>query len=221
MDGKWDIIGNEGFEFMGKMNASISHEVKNVLAIINENAGLLEDFTLMAEKGMAIDPERLKGLAGKIQLQVRRADRIIRNMNTFAHSVDETRSKVDLGEVVAFMAALSDRLASMKGIALEVTPPSRPIMITTSPFLVENIIWRCLDFAMAVAGPGKTVVLTADKDDRGARITFSRLEALSHASSPTQFPLDVENALAESLGGQIVVNEGAGEIVLGLPEAVD
>ncbi len=218
MDIKWDIIGTEGFRFMGKMNASISHEVKNVLAIINENAGLLEDFTLMAEKGMAIDPERLNALAGKIQHQVQRADRIIKNMNTFAHSVDETKKKVDLSEILVFMAALSERLATMKGIALEVTPPSTPIAITTDPFLVENIIWRCLEFSMAVTGTGKTVVLTADKKDQGASIIFSQLKGLSDASSRPPFPEDVENELVKSLGAQIVVNEGAGEIVLGLPE---
>jgi signal transduction histidine kinase len=218
---QWDVIGSEGFKFMGKMNASISHEIKNVLAIINENAGLLEDFTVMAEKGQPLDPERLKRVAGKIQHQVRRADRIIRNMNTFAHSVDEVRKKVDLGEVVAFMAALSERLAAMKGVVLEVTPPSRPVAITTNPFLVENIIWRCLDFGMTAAGPGKTVVLTVDKDDQGARIIFSQLEGLSDARSPARFPMGLENALSESMGAQIVVNEGAGEIVLGLPEDID
>ena len=37
------MIAREGFQFFGKMSASISHEIKNALAIINENAGLLED----------------------------------------------------------------------------------------------------------------------------------------------------------------------------------
>ncbi len=221
MNRKWDVIGSEGFKFMGKMNASISHEIKNVLAIINENAGLLEDFTLMAGKGQGLDPERLKSLAGKIQHQVQRADRIIRNMNTFAHSVDETRKKVDLGEVVAFMAALSERPASMKGVALEVTPPLRPISITTNPFLLEILIWRCLDFAMAVCGTGKTVVLKTERNDQGANITFSQLKRLSDASSRTWFPQDLENALADSLGAEIVVNESVGEIVLGLPENIE
>jgi len=221
MDSKWNIIGNEGFKFMGKMNASISHEIKNVLAIINENAGLLEDFTLMAEKGMPIDPERLKALAGKVQKQVQRADRIVRNMNTFAHSVDETEKKVDLGEILVFMAALSERLAAMKGVALEVTPPSTPIAITTNPFLIENIIWRCLEFSMAVAGPEKTVIMRVDKKDQGASILFSQLKGLSDASSHPSFPRVLENALVESLGAQIVVHEGNGEIELGLPETIE
>ena len=39
-----------GLQFFGKVSASIAHEIKNVLAIINENAGLLEDLTFAARK---------------------------------------------------------------------------------------------------------------------------------------------------------------------------
>ena len=43
MQAHYDSIGGSGLQFFGKVSASISHELKNVLAIINENAGLLED----------------------------------------------------------------------------------------------------------------------------------------------------------------------------------
>jgi hypothetical protein len=43
MSAKLEIVAETGLQFFGKMTASISHEIKNVLAIINENAGLLED----------------------------------------------------------------------------------------------------------------------------------------------------------------------------------
>ncbi|NNG12708.1 MAG: sensor histidine kinase, partial [Halobacteria archaeon] len=35
--------------YFGKVTASISHELKNVLAILNEHTGLLQDLTAMAE----------------------------------------------------------------------------------------------------------------------------------------------------------------------------
>ena len=100
MNNKWDAIGEQGFQFFGKMSATISHEINNALAIINENAGLLQDFTLMADKGMPLDHERLNNLAGKLTHQVRRAEGIVKNMNRFAHSVDETLKSIDLGNFV-------------------------------------------------------------------------------------------------------------------------
>ncbi len=41
----------DGLRFFGMINASISHEIKNVLAIISESAGLMEDLLLLAQKG--------------------------------------------------------------------------------------------------------------------------------------------------------------------------
>ncbi len=66
MGQKPDIIAETGLQFFGEMSASISHEIKNVLAIVNENAGLLEDLTLMADRGKPIDPARLKTHGGSV-----------------------------------------------------------------------------------------------------------------------------------------------------------
>jgi C4-dicarboxylate-specific signal transduction histidine kinase len=51
-----DPIGDAGLQFFGRMSASISHELKNALAIIKENAGLLADYVAMMGKGTPIDP---------------------------------------------------------------------------------------------------------------------------------------------------------------------
>ena len=123
---EWEILGQEGFQFFGKMSASISHEIKNTLAIINENAGLLEDFTIMAEKGLPLNPERLKGLAGKIGVQIRRADRIIKNLNRFAHSADEWVKAVDLFETLELVTALSERFAARRSLTLALAPFRNP-----------------------------------------------------------------------------------------------
>ena len=63
---KPNIIAETGLQFFGRISASISHEIKNVLAIVNENAGLLEDYSIMAEGGMPLDPARLKKMASTV-----------------------------------------------------------------------------------------------------------------------------------------------------------
>jgi signal transduction histidine kinase len=76
-----DEVEVAGIQFFGKMSASISHEIKNVLAVINENAGLLEDICFMADRGKPGDIVRLKKIAGDVKDQVRRADRIVTAMS--------------------------------------------------------------------------------------------------------------------------------------------
>lgn len=54
-------------DFIARM--TVSHELKNVLAIVNENAGLLDDLLLLAAKGKPLNPERLQRLAVNIHGQ--------------------------------------------------------------------------------------------------------------------------------------------------------
>ena len=124
MNDSLDVREETALRFFGKMSASISHEIKNVLAIINENAGLLEDYNLMAEKGIPLNPERLKTLAETVMTQIKRADVIVKNMNKFAHSVDDAKKTVDVREVLELVRALSSRFAAMRGVVLDLQTSS-------------------------------------------------------------------------------------------------
>ena len=48
MDNAKELFGYDSLAFFGKVSASISHELKNVMAIISETAGLLGDLSAMA-----------------------------------------------------------------------------------------------------------------------------------------------------------------------------
>jgi C4-dicarboxylate-specific signal transduction histidine kinase len=209
-------LGEAGLQFFGKMTASISHEIKNVLAIINESAGLLDDLTVLAEKGMPIDPARIKTQAGKIMKQIQRADGIVKIMNRFAHSVDEIVKSVDLYDTTEFVTALSARFASMRGVHLATTRPEKPVTIQTNPFFLEHALWVCLDFAMEKAGKGQTVVLGVDEINQGARVLFTGLGVFKR-SPEAPFPGKQEMALIGALGANIEVHEEKGELILSLP----
>ena len=219
MNDKSDPISEAAFKFFGKMTASISHEIKNVLAIINENAGLLEDYTLMAEKGKAIDPERLKKLAGKVKSQVQRADGIVKNLNKFAQTVDESTGRVDLNETLDLVTVLSGRFAFVQGVTLDRKQPENPVKITTSPFLLQNILWLCLEFAMEVSGEEKKVGLVTEKTETGASVRFTQLKGLI-AGPSDRFPTEREKALLRALKARLAFGVEGGEIVLSLPDSI-
>ena len=220
MQTNWEIIGREGINFYGKMSASISHEIKNILAIINENAGLLGDFTLMAERGVRIEPERLKIISAKIAEQVKRADLIVKNMNQFAHSVDEQIKTVALDDLIAVVIKLSLRFAANRGVHLEHQPAALPVSITTSPFLLKNLIWLCLDKAMKITGEKKNVSIIAKDGQNGVMINFKHSGILQEESG-TLFPGEQEKALLTLLGAEMKINDEAGELTLHLPASLD
>ena len=198
MNGQLEIIAESGLQFFGKIAASISHEIKNVLAIINENAGLLEDFTLMAEQGMAIDPQRLKALSQTLMKQVKRADTIVKNMNRFAHSADASLQTIDLNDLIELLVALSNRTAAMRGITLNPKLNQNPVTIRTSPFLLMNLLWLCLDFAMDAAGGDKVVELVTEKADAGIQIRFKRIGCPAEVSLH-HFRLNAKSACSTCL----------------------
>jgi C4-dicarboxylate-specific signal transduction histidine kinase len=206
----------EGVRFFGEISASISHEIKNVLAIINENAGLLEDMLMMNAKGMPLSPERLSKLAQSITRQVNRGDRIVQGMNRFAHSADHPDEAVDVGDVVAFITNLSTRIIAMKGETPQIEVPATPVTALTNRFFLENLVWACLCRAMDACAPGQRVCIVTEKIENSARIRFGGLagDALTGGAG---LPSPQETMVAALLGVQLTIDGEKGEIGLTLP----
>ena len=217
MTDQWETIAREGFQFFGKMSASISHEIKNALAIINESAGLLEDFSLLADKGRPIDPERLKGLAQSVLKQVQRADGLVKKMNRFAHSADDAIRIFDVGEALDLVISLVQRLYAMREARVELVLPDHPVMAVTNLFLLENIIWLCLEFLLTENH--KVVKLIPETIGEGVRISL--VGQFGFPDDPGRvFPSEKEKALLEALKAELRMEPQAGEMILSLQKNI-
>ena len=211
------ILAIEGVRFFGEMSASISHEFKNVLAIINENAGLLEDLLLMSRKGMPIAPERLSTLAQSLVRQVERGDHIVKSMNRFAHSADHPVETVDVGELLHFICNLAARRIAMKGEAPHIEAPETPVTTATNRFFLENLVWSCLCRVLDARAKDEPLILVVEKRADTARIRFRGLADTAFSESG-KFPSPAETAVTRLLGAQLSADRKAGEIRLILPE---
>ncbi len=211
----YDAIGEAGLRFFGKVSASIAHEIKNVLAIINENAGLLEDLTFAAQRGSAIDPERLSKVCGQFTKQIQRADGIMKNMSHFAHSVDVFDTRADLYEVTCLVANLAARLAAMRKLTIEVVPAKTLVLFTGNPFLLQNLIWLCLEFAFGATSAGSNLLLIPVNDDAGIALRIGGIDSLD-AGFAGKMPTGYEDLLA-ALGAKLSANCNTKELILHLP----
>ena len=219
MRAKIEPTAETGFHFFGKMMASISHEIKNVLAIINENAGLLEDLALMADRGAPIESQRLKNMSRVVSKQVSRADAIIKNMNRLAHSVDESTKTIDLNDLLVLLLDLSRRFVSMRGVAVQPKLGESPVKVKTASFFLINLLWLCLDFAMDAAGEDKVVKLNTQKTEAGVCVFFKGLGGLAGASLK-RFPAEPEKSLCDLLGAELEVRSNNGEIVVTIADDI-
>ena len=215
MNSKKQITEDNKLKFFGKITASITHEIKNALATINENAGLLTDYSAMAGEGRPLNPDRLNALSRRITDQVKRSDSLLKCMNRFAHSVDEPIKMVDLNEILQLFTAISARFAALRGITIDYRDCAVSINIRTSPFLLINALFLCLESSMEAVEQGQSITLKPEQTDSGARIYFGPLNGLGHLDRDKV--LSSHSAeLMEALLADFIVDVDAGIIALDL-----
>lgn len=153
MAGDEKSYGAEELRFFGAVVASAAHEWGNVLAVIHESAGLLEDLACLAGKGHPLDPERLASLAGAVTRQVRRGTDLLTNLRRFAHAMDLPGRAVNLAETGTTMAALAGRMASQHGVALSAAQGGT-VQVCRDPYRLCRLVHVCLAWGIETVGSG-------------------------------------------------------------------
>jgi signal transduction histidine kinase len=204
----------ECLRFFGAMSASVSHEIKNKLAVINEKAGLVEDIAVAMRSGHAADPDRLETQARKIAEQVREANRIVRALNRLAHSTDEARTTVDATDLAALAVELYRRTAAMAQTAVDSRGPDGEVPLRTNPFLLVNAIGLCLGMAVAKVDESRALTVVTERAEHGAVIRLHRVLAAAIDDAELERACPMLGALLQMLGGRLSVDRERDELVL-------
>ena len=98
--------------------------------------------------------------------------------------------------MLAFTEALADRLATMKGVALTVEA-GEPVTVEARPFVLENLLWFCLQQLFTAAGSGTTVALAAEAEGTTALVRIrcaagTKVNAAATEVEPAGRPLLAE-----------------------------
>ena len=203
----------EGLTFFGKTNRLISHELKNILAIISETLGLLDELMELSESGMGLTPERLRSMNASIIEEVERANTVIRCMNTFAHSVDEFIGEVDLNKTISLMIQLSKLNPVSKTVQINFSETDS-ITIHTSSFFLENLLYHALLFAMSAAGPDKHIQISLHSSGDKTGVEFSGIASSGFES----FPSEHAGLLASAIAAEISSDVSSGKFHVVLPK---
>jgi signal transduction histidine kinase len=201
--------------FFGTITASLSHELKNALATINEFSGLLDDLTQGAAAGRSLSPERLQSVCGKIAKQIRRGEMLIQRLNRFAHSVDEPRREVDVTELLGQICDLCGRFADLKQVVLERQLPDEPVSLTLDPFAFQYAVYLGIDLALQSAGEKRVVTVSLAKATSGYEVAVASADPIAADAGETAGRLSMLQQVLQHLGGEAVA--GGDRIVLTLP----
>ena len=195
--------------FLAAMTASATHEVRNVLAIIKESAGLIEDIFQVSSKSGGPDKEKIYRSVHRIDTQVKRGADLLSNLNRLSHSLDQELATVDLKEEVELAVFLSQRFARKKGISVTVVEEAGGARATVHPLHLQMALFTAIERCIDELAEGASITVGL-QDARGTPVVEVRgvQERGTGGSTPASQEAWVYlEGLVESLGATLERSE--------------
>jgi signal transduction histidine kinase len=200
-----NFIGRKELEFFGRITASISHELNNVLSIINEYSGLLDDLMFAAEQGKPLDENKIRKIAQNISDQIKRQRDIIKHLNKFAHRVDAPTTQFNLNELVNDITRLTQRFASLRKVNLVTLLPDGDITLTNNPFSLQHIIFLCFDLALESSNPNDNISIQFQNDESNVIIEIISPPVTKETMTSDKF--DFLTSLSKNINSELIISK--------------
>ncbi len=207
--------------FFGRIAASFTHELKNVLAIVKETSGLMEDLLAVTPEGAFPHRERFARAVATMQAQVGRGVELATRMNRFAHAPDHPVATLELHETLDQVVSLAERLARIKGVRIETASAGSGVSVVASPVGVQLALFKALECCWTTLESGGVVeAAVLPGAPPGVRFTV-RAEGAADGGCwkcPHSSPLweDLQEA-ASSIGASTYEEPSGGGFVLRFP----
>lgn len=207
----------QGLSFFGKTNRLISHELKNILAIMSETLGLMDELIKLSDSGKKLlEPDKLSSLSESIIEEVERANTIIQNMNAFAHSVDDIITDVDIRQSLILVMELCQLNPALRKIKPRLAD-SDPCIIFTSPFLIKIFFYHLLTSCLRAPGQKDNILISLNCSQNEVEILFSGITS----SVFDELPSKEEMIFTKALSAEISKDSAGGRFYISIPKKSD
>ncbi len=208
-------FNDEQLAFFARITASVTHELNNVIAVINEVAGLLGDMIEDIDSAKSVTPEQLTKIRSRLSTQVARGQTIIKRLNRFAHTADEKTLTFDLVAVMDNLTGLCERLAGMKKVKLDFRPRVDSLVISGNPFFLQQCFFEALRLVLDSDCAGDILTIDIRADSNSANIAFSGLDGskIEIVKSNTH----KLEAIMEEVHGRLQLVDADRSLVLSVP----
>lgn len=145
--------------FLAKVTAGTTHEIRNVLAIIKESAGLIEDMVRSSEKSGSLPRDRLFRSVERIEAQVSRGAELMSTLSRFAHSMDHDQDLIDLNQEARQVVLLCGRSAKQLGHRLQVRDGDEDVSFTVNRMWLQMALFAGVECCLGQLPEPGTVVI--------------------------------------------------------------
>lgn len=123
--------------FIGRITAGVTHEGLNVLAIISEASGLLDDILTLNRGQLSSWDEKAMAALDRIRRQIGRDTELSERLNSFVHSLDESTVRVEINDVLDQAAFLMQRAARLEEVVLRTRHANPSPVISRNPLQLQ------------------------------------------------------------------------------------
>ncbi|MDP8237628.1 MAG: ATP-binding protein [Candidatus Hatepunaea meridiana] len=210
---------------IGRMAASVAHEINNPLAIINEKAGLLKDIA-----GFAPDfpiKDKTLNLADSILNSVDRCKKVTHRLLGFGRRMETRKELIDLEHLMKEVVGFLGKEAEHRNIEVQYNIPKDVPTVENDRGQLQQIFLNLVNNAFAaVPDWGKIEISIEEYNDNTIAVTVKdngsgiSKDNLKHIFEPfystkgefgTGLGLSITHDLVSKLGGKIAVDSKLGE----------
>lgn len=206
---------------IGRLAASVAHEINNPLAIINEKAGLIKDLFVIKEQ-YAHD-EKLMGLVDSILRSVKRTGTITKRLLSFARNLQASIEPVNLKETIQEVLGFMDKEAQFRQINIILEVDEDIPVFESDRGKLQQIFLNLVNNAFAAvsdggmieikAGIGENDQISVTVEDNGCGIArgdlkkiFEPFYSTKTGKGGTGLGLSITYNLIQEIGGKIHVS---------------
>lgn len=202
--------------FMGRVTASATHELQNILATIRESSGLMDDLLAMSSEGFAHAERFKKGLTVLAE-QVERGMILTEQLNFCAHAPEASPAGADINEAVRALVGLSRRDAARRKITLVLAPGRTGLRTSLRAVEVMDAVGAALDAALVALPMGTQLMLSVEEQ---GGLGVLRLDSPGFEALRATPAWDELARLTAALGIGVSAGPGGMGVVLALPRPV-
>lgn len=202
--------------FMGRLTASATHELQNILATIRESSGLMEDLLSMSSEGFAHAERFKKGLVVLAE-QVERGMALTEQLNYCAHAPEAISAGAEINEAMRSLVGLSRKHANRFRVALVLAPGRLGLRTSLRAVEAMGLVEQALECALPLLSRDTLLMLSVEEQ---GGIAVVRLDAPGFQALRKQPGYADLADCAKALGVGLCAGPGGQGLVLSLPRPV-
>jgi len=212
---------------LGKMGASVAHEINNPLSIVIQKIGWIQD--LMAEEELR-DSEHFKEYEtslDKMTYHLERIRKVVHNMLGYARRMEPRLEDVDINETINQTIDLLENYARINNIDIQTDLASDLPVIASDQSKLQQVFLNLISNAIDAIGKDGLVAVSSQKKDtqilvsikdNGSGMTeeqqkkvFDPFYTTKSSGKGTGLGLWVSYDIMEQMGGSITLKSEVGE----------